>query len=139
MTEDDAIRATIDGRDPLDWPNIGDQAINEFRTQGLAAQAFPTLFPYGTGDPTCCGRQRSVTLTEAFKHLLRYADVTNGTFLWRFATHPRFPYWALNMKLRHQLISQASVYMHKNPSDANLTVEDLRDMAGRMTSEHLMQ
>lgn len=139
LTEDDAIRAAIDGKDPLDWPNVAGEPINEFRTPGLASQAFPTLFPYGTADPTCPGRQRSVTLTEAFKHLLRYAEVVDENLLWRFATHPRFPYWALNMKLRHQLISQTSVYLHQHPTDANLTVEDLRDMVGRMTSEHLMQ
>ena len=137
-TEDDAIRATIAGRNPIDWPYIGDMAINEFRTPGLASQAFPTLFPYGTGDPTCPGRQRPVTYTEAFKHLTRYAVVVNGTFLWRFASHPRFPYWALNMKLRHQLISQTSVYFHHHPADANLTTEDLRDMVGRLSFEQLM-
>ena len=79
-----------------------------------------------------------MTYTEAFKHLTRYAEVANGTFLWRFASHPRFPYWALNMKLRHQLISQTSVYFHHHPADANLTTEDLRDMVGRLSSEQLM-
>ena len=43
-TEDDAIRATIAGRNPIDWPYIGDQAINEFRTPGLASQAFQPYF-----------------------------------------------------------------------------------------------
>ena len=56
-TEGDAIRATINGQDMLTWPTIGNQPINEFKTP---TQAFPTLFPYGTGDPTCPGRQRQV-------------------------------------------------------------------------------
>ena len=137
-TEDEAIRAVVSGSDPLEWPNIAEQPINEFRTAGLATQAFPTLFPYGTGDPTCPGRQRPVTFTEAFKHLIRYADNMDGTFLWRFASHPRFPYWALNIKLRHQLISQTTVYLHQHPSDAHLTVEDLRDMVGHLSAEQLM-
>ena len=42
------------------------------------------------------------------------------------------------MKLRHQLISQTSVYFHHHPADANLTTEDLRDMVGRLSSEQLM-
>ena len=52
-TENDMIQATIDGIDPLDWPNIDGEPINEFKTSGLATVAFPTLFPYGTSDPTC--------------------------------------------------------------------------------------
>jgi hypothetical protein len=78
-------------------------------------------------------------LTEGFKHLIKYAESVDGTFHWRFASHLRFPYWALNMKLRHQSISQASVYYQQNPGDANLTIEDLQDMIGRPNSEHLMQ
>lgn len=138
-TEDEAIRAAVIGADPLDWPNIRDHPMNEFRTPGLATQAFPALFPYGTGDPTCLSRQRPVTFTEAFKHLIRYADEVDGTFLWRFSNHPRFPYWALNMKLRHQLLSQATVYLHQYPADAQLTTENLRDMVGHLSAEQLMQ
>ena len=43
------------------------------------------------------------------------------------------------MKLRHQLISQTSIYLHQHPTDANLTVEDLRDMVGRVDSEVMMK
>ena len=50
-TEDSAIRSTVNDIDPIDWPDINKQPINEFSTPGLATQAFPTLFPYGTGDP----------------------------------------------------------------------------------------
>lgn len=61
-----------------------------------------------------------------------------GGLHWQFTTHPRFPYWALNMKQRHQLISQASVYLHQNPADANLSYDDLSDMVGHLNAEHLM-
>ena len=138
MTENDAICAMLSGDDPLAWPSIINQPINEFQTPGLATQAFPTLFPYGTGDPTCPGRRHKVTLTEAFKHLIRYADETDNDFHWRFAAHPRFPYWALNMKLRHQLLSQSSVYVNRHPEDSNLTFENLRDMVGRLSAEQLI-
>ena len=53
LTENDAIHAMINGNNPLCWPSIINQPINEFQTPGLATQAFPTLFPHGTGDPTC--------------------------------------------------------------------------------------
>ena len=76
-TENDMIQATIDGIDPLDWPNIDGEPINKFKTSGLATVAFPT----GTGDPTCSGRQRYVSFTDAFKHLMRYADAIENSFL----------------------------------------------------------
>ncbi len=37
------------------------------------------------------------------------------------------------MKLRHQLISQASVFVHQH------TIDDLRDMVGHASAENLMQ
>ena len=139
QTEQDAIRALINGVDLLDWPVNDGDPINEFCTEVLATMAFPTLFPYGKGDPTKCTRLREVSLTDGFKHLIKYADLsTDGTFTWRFASHPRFPYWALNMKQGHQLLSQARIYLTQNPEDANLTTEELRKMVGQMTANHLM-
>ena len=91
--EQDAIRADIAQEDPLDWPTITGQAMNEFKTEGLATMAFPTLFPFGTGDPTVQARVNKVSLTDAFRHLIRFAEQTpQGHYQWRFASHPRFPY-----------------------------------------------
>ena len=137
-TEDVGIRSIINQSDPFTWPSIDNHPINEFKTSGLATLAFPTLFPYGTGDPTCSARQHTITFANGFKHLIRYAEVVDGRNQWRFASHLRFPYWALNMKMRHQLISQTSIYLHHHPADSNLTVEYLRDMVGRLDSHHLM-
>ena len=123
----------------MDWPSNDGDPINEFRTEGLASMTFPTLFPYGKGDPTKRTRLREVSLTEGFKHLIKYAELsTNGTFTWRFASHPRFPYWALNMKQRHQLLSPARIYLTQNPEDANFTTEELREMVGQMSANQLM-
>ena len=139
QTEEQAIRSTIAGNDPLNWPPIETTPINEFYTEGLATMVFPTLFPYGKGDPTCKGRHHAVTLAEAFKHLERYCDILpNGHFYWRFASHPRFPYWALNMKQRHELLSQSKIYIQQHPCDASLTVEQLQEMVGTMSSIQLM-
>ena len=56
-TDDMAIRNTIlgDTLDPLNWLDINNVPINEFHTPYLATMSFPTLFPYGTGDPTYPG------------------------------------------------------------------------------------
>ena len=71
---------------------------------------------------------------------MRYGEIQASNDLhWRFANPPRFPYWALNMKLRHQLMSQAKVYLNQNPGDANLTVEELRTMVNTLDSENLMK
>ena len=101
--------------------------------------AFPTLFPYGKADPTNKRRRREVTLTEGIKHLIKYAERSStGQFVWTFASHPRFTYWALNMKQRHQLLSQAHIYLTQNPQDANLTTEELQQMVQQMSAQQLM-
>ena len=65
-TEETAIRSIVNGEDPLNWPEIAGEPINEFHSAGLASKAFPTLFPYGTGDPANPGQHCEVSLTEAF-------------------------------------------------------------------------
>ena len=42
------------------------------------------------------------------------------------------------MKQRHQLLSQAKVYLSQNPQDANLTTEQLREMVGQMSAHQLV-
>ena len=42
------------------------------------------------------------------------------------------------MKHRHHLLTQANVYLKQHPTDATLTVQQLRDTVGKMDSEQLM-
>ena len=56
----------MNDEDPLDWPTNEGNVANEFRTDGPATMAFPTLFPSGKRDPTTWAKQHGVTLTEAF-------------------------------------------------------------------------
>ena len=131
QTEEQAIMSIVAGNDPLAWPSIETTPINEFNTEGLATVVFPTLFPYGKGDPTCKGCHHAVTLAEAFEHLERYCDILpKDEFYWRFASHPRFQ--------RHELLTQSRVYIQQHPCDANLTVEQLQEMVGTMRSIQLM-
>ncbi|CAB4032530.1 ATP-dependent DNA helicase PIF1 [Paramuricea clavata] len=134
-----AIQDAVNEVDPLDWPSTEGNLVNEFKTDGLATMAFPTLFPYGKGDPKNRARQHGITLTEAFKHLMKFAErLADGKFEWRFASHPRFPYWALNMKQRHQRLSQANVYLRQHPADANMTMEKLKQMVNSMSANQMM-
>jgi len=99
----------------------------------LATMVFPALFPHATGDPTNPAREYPVSITDSFKHLVKFGEInTSCEKRWQFASHPRFLYWALNMKQQHQLLSQSSVYLYHNPTDANLTVEELQSMGASM-------
>jgi hypothetical protein len=127
-TEGAAIQDAVNEVDPLDWPSTEGNLVNEFKTDGLATMAFPTLFPYGKGDPTNRARQHGKTLTEAFKHLMKFAErLADGKFEWRFA-----------FAQRHQLLSQVNVYLRQHPADANMTMEELKQMVNSMSANQMV-
>ena len=79
-----------------------------------------------------------ICLNHSFKHLLKYGDENSaGEQQWRFALHPRFPYWALNMKQRHQVLSQAKIYLRQNPGNVHISLEELKEMVGNLRGEQL--
>ncbi|CAH3032686.1 unnamed protein product [Porites lobata] len=91
--------------------------------------AFPTLFPDGKGDPTNPSLRRDIPLGERVKHLLKFGENKNDKWVYRFATHPRFGYWALNMIQRKRILQQTGMFLKQNPGEAHLTAEELRQMA----------
>ena len=107
----------------LMWPTIGGAPINEFTTEGYFSMAFPTLFPTGAAD-FLGQRCNQVTIGNYFTHLLKYEDG-------RFARHPRFRFFALNTEMRWRALQAGRIYIQQHPGDAQLTVDELRDMAGR--------
>ena len=46
----------------VNWPHRNSSPLNEFKIGYLATMAFPTLFPYGEGDPTPSAAMHDVTL-----------------------------------------------------------------------------
>lgn len=90
--------------------------------------AFPSLYPDGTGDPTNLATKCNVTLGEKVKHLIRFRECINDKWEYRFASHPRFAYWAFNTLKRHRLLSQGSIYLKQNPVDSHLSVQQLKPM-----------
>ena len=111
--EKDAILSEI-GTGKINWPTIEDKPLNEYTISGLATLAFPTLFPDGKGDPTNPCLHRDVPFNERIKHLLKFAETTvNGKFYFRFASHPRFSYWALNMIQRSELCNKQLFSLNK--------------------------
>ena len=114
---------------PAPYPPAG-ELVSDYDTPGIQAMAFPTLFPYGTGDVTKKDRRVEVTMTDANKHLLKYAvwDVQREVWFYPFADHDRWCHWGQDTAERHRFNGQKSVYLSKSPEDANLTEEDMREI-----------
>ena len=139
LTELEAVKKSVaDGqksspRNIVPWPPRADAPINEFVTEGYISCAFPTLFPTGAGD-FLAPRERVVTVGNYFKHLMRYDDG-------RFARHPRFRYFALNSEMRWRALQTGRVYIKQHPSDARLSLDELRSMidcGGEQFSKRVM-
>ena len=133
LTEQEAVHQSVQERQlspstssspaTMMWPSIGGVPINEFTTEGYFSCAFPTLFPTGAGDFSG-QRQNQVTIGNYFKHLMMYDDN-------RFAKHPRFRFFALNTEMRWRALQTGRVYVKQHPGDAQLSLDELRDMVGR--------
>jgi len=122
----------------VSWPPIQKEPFNEYGTPFLATMAFPTLFPDGKGDPTSPNLNRDVPFNRAIKHLLKFGEFKNGQWNYRFAKHPRFSYWALNMIQRKRTLQQGSIFIKQNPGDSHFTIEEMREMASSNASTVFM-
>ena len=122
----------------VNWPSQTASPLNEFKIEYLATMAFPTLFPDAKGDPTNSATMRNVTLGEKIKHLIKFAEYSDDKWVYRFASHPRFAYWAFNMIQRHRLLGQGSIFLKQNPGEAKLTVDQLQQMLKSNTYSTLM-
>lgn len=90
--------------------------------------AFPTLFPDGQGDTTNPSICQNVSLKEKIKHLIKFGERKEEHWIYRFANHPRFSCWALNMLQRSQILQQTGIFLKQNPGEQHLTLGQLRDM-----------
>ena len=69
------------------------------------------------------------------KQLLKCSEKQDGKWTYRFATHPRFAYWALNMIERQQVLQQMGIFLEQNPGEAHLTSEQLQEMANNSSTD----
>ena len=133
MSEQEAVQQSVQQRQSdhpsaapastVMWPSSGRSPINEFTTEGYFTCAFPTLFPTGAAD-FLGQRHNQVTIGNYFKHLMMYEDG-------RFAKHPRFRFFALNTEMRWRALQTGRIYVRQHPGDAQLSLDELRDMVGR--------
>ena len=50
--EIEAARNQLSENEPIEWPSVHNEPLNQYQVSHLATMAFPTLFPDGKGDPT---------------------------------------------------------------------------------------
>jgi ATP-dependent DNA helicase PIF1 len=124
------IGMTPTSSDPLPWPAFG-PALSEYTTDGLFTQAFPSLFPLGKADFSIPRPQR-LELFEWAKHLIRYRDD-------RFATHPRFRFFALNLIFRHRAMSRGKFLFSRNVGGRNMTVGQLKQSLAGQNGDELAE
>jgi len=129
------LSSTHHKADAISWPKVDTDQLNEYKTPFLATMAFPTLFPDGEGDPTNPSRNQDVPLGEAIEHLLKYAENKHGKWTYRFASHPRFSYWAFNMIERRHILQQTGIFLKQNPGEAHVTIEELQQMAANNNAD----
>ena len=94
----EAVRNQLAENEPMSWPSVANEPLNEYQVSNLATIAFPTLFPDGKGDPTNQSILRDIPLQERIKHLLKFTECNDDKWVYRFASHPRFLYWAFRFK-----------------------------------------
>ena len=106
-------RKLLSEDEPMQWPSVENEPLNEYQVSCLATMAFPTLFPHGKGNPTNQVLLRDVPLQERIKHFLKFAEIIDGKWVYRFANHPRFSYWAFNTIQRKRILQQSGIFLKK--------------------------
>ena len=112
----------------VDPPVVEDepgQAIRE-DTPGYIAQAFPKLFPHGTGD--------FHSLRGGMAKLLSFQEWGRFVLLWhdgRFMRHTRFRYWLLDTVLRTMTPGMQRTFFKTRSVATKYTLEDLLDSSTR--------
>jgi hypothetical protein len=110
------------------WPDRSVDAIREFCMPNLLAKCFPSIFPFGVGDPTSPSRNFKVSLSEGLVHLTKYAyhSELEGRMVWPFGEHPIATFYAFDVKSRHILLGQSGIFLKNLAESFPSTLEDLR-------------
>ena len=90
--------------------SLGSDPLNEFNTQYLAKLCFHTLSTNTKGDPN----KETESVAEKIKHLIKFGEKIDGKWVYRFASHPRFAYWAYNILHRKRLLGQGNYFLKIN-------------------------
>ena len=112
----------------VDWPEAGVTPVSEFNNPGLFAKAFPCVHPFGDGDPTDeTHRVVHISFKDMLCHLTKYAVVDDtGKLVYPITRHPRWAFYAFNMKDRHTLMDQTNVCLKQHPDVSVMTMGELQ-------------
>ena len=104
----------------IPWPTRGNVPLSEFTTQYFFTLAFPSLFPFGTGD-FFVNRPRTVSsMADWADHLLWYEDG-------RFAHHHYFKFVVHNMIMRRRAIDNSNYIVQQKLGEKHLTISELKE------------
>ncbi len=130
MCDKDIIAKALGTKsNPIQYPELKDP-LNEFDTPYLMTAVWPTLFANGgLGDPTGQNRDTPVDLVMGIRHLLEYAEErSDGSYYYRFASHPMFVFWCHDMLRRHSGLKQSSFVCNTEITDEDLRYMSIDDM-----------
>ena len=82
---------------------------------------------------------REISLSKKIQLLIKFAEFVDEKWVYRFASHPRFSYWALDIIQRNRLLQQSAIFLKQNPEESHLTIDELRDMASKTPQVLLCQ
>ena len=90
-------------------PSVTTKVKDLDHVDGFFAKAFPTLFPYGTGDYTShlCLLPTPIAHKVWSRHLMLYKDH-------RFFLHPTFAFCCWNYKVKKEAVQMSGVYLKHN-------------------------
>ena len=110
------------------WPERSADAIREFCMPNLLAKCFPSIFPYGVGDPTSPSRNFKVSLSDGIAHLTKYAYYSEfqGRMVWPLGEHPIAPFYAFDVKTRQILLGQSGVFLRNRAESFPSSIDELR-------------
>ena len=102
--------------------------------------AFPSLFPYGYGDPflnhaKCANK----TFILKVRYLLDYCENYKGNKEFRFAEHPRFVFAMYSLFYKERINNQANFYLKQNPQEANMTIAQMKALIGTGNKNHVVK
>ena len=120
MTEQEAVHQSVQERQlspstssspvTMMWP-----LLEEYPSMSSPPRATsPVHFPHSSL-PVREISQNQVTIGNYFKHLTMYDDN-------RFAKHPRYLFFALNIEMRWRALQTGRVYVKQHPGDAHAAV-----------------
>ncbi|CAF1095519.1 unnamed protein product [Brachionus calyciflorus] len=135
FVEDEENQILLDDRmkNAINFPQASQNSLNEFQTDALCSLAFPKLLPNDAGDPTRKARIKDVSEALGFKHLMKSVakSYKNEEFYYAWAKHQKFKFWAYDRLRRHMSLEQCKIFLKHNVHEANLTINDLKNIINK--------